>query len=251
MLFRRAAIVYRAKSQYGNYRVVDTIYDGRQARVLYGDDDSAQSGMATDDDPELLFDYNQRFLEILMSKRPKKLLVIGGGAFMLPIAAHRQFFDMIIDVVEIDPALVNISYDYFDLPHDKRMRVHVDDGARFIARTEERYDMIIIDAFSGYSVPPHLFTPDAIEHYQKHLTTDGIVGVNFISEYKAGRPSLAHELVVSFRETFSHTSLYQADTDYAEGEHQNFLLIAGQSPAHFDYLQSNAVESLPMPKAKR
>lgn len=235
-------VLYEGSSDYGRYRVVEMTYNGRPARVLWGDRHSPQSGAALDEFPELLFDYNQRFLEMILSKRPKRILVIGGGAFMLPIAAFHQFRSLQIDVVEIDGLLVDLAREHFALPDDKRLRVHVDDGAKYVAGTHEKYDMIIIDAFSGYSIPHHLVERDTIVQYAKHLRRGGVVAMNFISEYKSKRPRLAHEIIASFGEVFPELALYQADVDYPQGEEQNFLLVAGKRPAHFDYLHSTEHE---------
>ena len=241
MVFNRT-VLYAGGSPYGSYKVVDTHYNGRPARVLYGNRSSPQSGVARDDNPELLFDYNQRFLEMIMSRQPKRLLVIGGGAFMLPIAAFHRFLRMQIDVVEIDPLLVKLSRDFFDLPNDKRLRVYVGDGAEYVTTTKARYDMIILDAFSGYTIPHHLVENETITRYKQRLTKDGIMAINFISEYKPTRYRLAHELVDSFWSVFSHLALCQADADYPRGEEQNLLLIAGNKPFQFDYLQARELE---------
>jgi len=235
-------VLYSESSPYGSYKVVDMVYDGRPARVLYGDGRSPQSGVAKDDNPGLLFDYNQRFLEILMSKQPKRVLIIGGGAFMLPTAAFHRFSRMRIDVVEIDPLLVTIARDYFDLPASKRLQVHVDDGAHFLMETKQRYDAIILDAFSGYTIPGQLIDDAAIALYRKHLTRGGIVAMNFISEYKPTRRRLAHTLLDDFGASFKNVSLYQADPHYWHGEEQNYVLVAANKPVSFDYLQSTQVD---------
>ena len=241
MIFKRK-VLYKGESPYGKYKVVDTSYDGRKARVLFGDRWSPQSGVALDDNPELLFDYNQRFLEIIMSRTPARLLVIGGGAFMLPTAVFHRFPDTVIDVVEIDPLLVQLSKDFFDLPDDERMRVHVDDGAAFVACSSQRYDMIILDAFSGYTIPHHLLEREAIKEYKRHLTADGVIAINFISEYKPTRARLAHELIGSFGELFANLSLSQTDSEYGPNDEQNLLLVAGNRPFHFEYLQSRELD---------
>ncbi len=235
-------VLYTAKSSFGSYKVIDTLYNDRPARVLFGTKGSAQSGVAKDDQPELLFDYNQRFLEIIASTNPKRVLVIGGGAFMLPIAAFHRFPKLVLDVVEIDPLLVKISRDYFDLPNSKRLNVHIGDGAKFIAHTKKRYDLIIVDAFSGFTVPPEFIHKQAIALYQKRLKRNGVFAMNFISEYKPLRYRLAHELVDMFKKVFPHVSLYQADPHYFAGEEQNHLLVAARTEQHFSYLQSDAVE---------
>ncbi len=232
------SVLHIESSKYGTYRVVDAIHNGRSARLLYGADNSLQSGVALDDDPELLFDYNQRFLEMIMSHEVRKILVIGGGTCTLPTAAFQLFPKLTIDVVEIDGLLIDLAYRFFGLPHSPRLRVHVDDAVGFLEGTNERYDIIIIDAFFGHTVPPSLLQPSTVEEYCRHLADDGIVAINFISEYKQQQSSLAHEVVASFSEVFPHTAVFQSDPDYAEGEEQNFILAASSNKIHFDYLQS-------------
>lgn len=233
--------LYKGSSEYGTYRILDTVHNGRPARLLYGTDDSLQSGMPLDDDSELLFDYNQRFLEMIMSSGPSKILIIGGGTCTLPTAAYRLFPELTIDVVEIDGLLVDLAYNFFDLPRSPRLRIFIADAISYIAETKERYDMIIIDAFSGYTIPPSLLQLSAILQYRRHLTNRGVVAVNFISEYKKHRSSLAHEVVATFAEAFPYTNVFQSDPDYRRGADQNLILAASGSPIHFDYLQSKEV----------
>lgn len=233
--------LHSESSDYGTYRVVDTVYNNRPARILYGTDSSPQSGMALDDNQELLFDYNQRFMEMIMSHQPHKILVIGGGTCTLPAAAYRLFPDLAIDVVEIDGLLVELAHKFFDLPRSPRLRPIIGDASRYLAKSSERYDMIIIDAFLGYTVPPHLLQLSTILHYRDHLVDDGVVAINFISEYKQGKSSLAHEIIAAFSEAFPHTAVYQSDPDYGEGEDQNYVLAAGSSDVHFDFLQSKEI----------
>lgn len=234
----KQTVLYAGESHYGKYKVIDTVYNGRPARVLYGSQRSPQSGVAKDDDPELLFSYNQRFLELLLSTQPKRVLVIGGGAFMLPIAAFHRLPKLTLDVVEIDPLLVKLAQDFFELPKSKRLNVYTTDGVEFIKNTKKKYDFIIIDAFSGYTIPPHLFTKETLEIYKKLLTKKGSVAINFIAEYKAKKKSLTHELIGGFNEVFNKVMLYQADHDYPVADDQNRILVASETNDHFEYLQS-------------
>src|SRR6476469_4412698 len=95
-------ILVEGDTQHGHYVVADTIYSGRPARVLYsGNHQAAQSGVAKDDNPDLLFDYNQRFIELVRGLLPKKILLIGGGALSLPKALLEEFPEVSLDVVEL------------------------------------------------------------------------------------------------------------------------------------------------------
>jgi spermidine synthase len=164
---------------------------------------------------------------------------------MLPTALFHRFPNAVIDVVEIDAALVEVAHEYFKLPKDDRLRVIVDDGARVVAASKSTYDLIIIDAFSGYTIPHHLIEYDTITNYKRLLKKEGVLALNFISEYKPRRQRLAHEVIASFGEVFQNLALYQSDSEYTKGEEQNHLLIASSSPHHFDYLQSTEIALLP------
>lgn len=231
-------LVYIDSGQYGTYRVIDMDYDGRPARMLYGEDSSPQSGMAKDDNPELLFDYNQRFLEIMMSRPPRRALVIGGGVLMLPIAAWKLFPELTIDTVEIDKLQIQLARDYFDLPSDPRLNVYIADGLDFAKSTKATYDMIMVDAFNGYKVPAHLVDAAAAHQYKKSLAKNGIVAVNFISEYKPGQPSAAHDIIDSFSRSFKYIDVYQSDPSDEPGIDQNMVLVASNTELSLDYLQS-------------
>lgn len=231
-------VVHIDSSQYGTYRVVDMIYDGRPARMLFGEANSPQSGMARDDNPELLFDYNQRFLEIMMSQPLSRVLVIGGGVMMLPKGAHQLFPGLIIDVVEIDQLMVQLAKDYFDLPVDSRLRIHVADGIDFVKTAQQQYDMIIIDAFYGFTIPRHLVNKKAAKLYKKILSPDGVIAVNLISEYRPNSPSLAHDMTRAFSAKFTHTRFFQSDPDDVRGDEQNMIFTASDAEASFDYLQA-------------
>ncbi len=238
------AVIHTESSQYGTYRIVDMHYEGRPSRMLFGDNDSPQSGMAVDDNPELLFDYNQRFLEIIISQKPSTALVIGGGVMMLPKAAYQLFSNLIIDVVEIDELLIKLARDHFELPDNPRLSTHAADGVDFVKSANKSYDMIILDAFSNYSIPPHLVDENAALDYKNALNADGLIAINLISEYKTGRTSLAHRIVDNFSRHFKHIEIYQSDPTDIRGRDQNMLLVASDSEFSLDYLQSKSLELL-------
>lgn len=241
---QRRTILYSGSSPHGSYRVVDTIYNGRPARLLYGDDDTPQSATTHDHKPELLFDYNQRFLEMIQSINPQKILVIGGGGFMLPTAAFQLFTNLEIDVVEIDRLLVELAYEFFNLPTDPRLNVHLGDGLEFLKRTNQRYDMIIIDAFSGRNVPLHLINSHATAQYKRHLNRSGILAINIISEYKKGQQQIAHSVIETFSNAFHHVNIFQTTPGHQKYDEQNFVITASKYAPQLDYLQSEALTIL-------
>lgn len=240
-------ILFEDASEFSRYKVVDMMYNGRQSRMLFAGNDTPQSGLAVDDDPELLFDYNQRFLEIALSIQPRRVLVIGGGALTLPKALLERLGGITrIDVVEIDPLLPDIARQYFGVPDDPRLHVLVGDGRLYINKAEHTYDLIVVDAFSEFIIPRPLMTVQAARQYARLLGPGGVFTINFISRYFTSKLQLTHQLKATFERVFKHVEFDPADPYYDKRAEQNMLMIAHDgSWGHFDYLQSAAVQVLP------
>jgi spermidine synthase len=49
------------------------------------------------------------------------------------------------------------------------------DGRVALSRTSERYDLIVLDAFSSGSIPMHLLTREALALYVERLRTGGVL----------------------------------------------------------------------------
>lgn len=241
-------VLYAGSSEFGDYRVVDMTYEGRPARVLFSGEAAGQSGIALDDDPELLFDYNQRFLEIVESLRPERILVIGGGAFTLPTVLIERFAHVRVDVVEIDPLLYELAKQYFSASTDDRLRVFNEDGRTFVDECEDTYDCVILDAFSGYTIPRQLITAEAARGYARLLGDGGVLAVNFIASYRSLKTTLAHELTATFHTAFASVQIYPADRGYWTHAEQNLLLVCGAREPNVDYLRSSAVSLVHHPR---
>lgn len=224
------------------YRIVDRMYNGRKARVLFSEDGSPQSGLALDNDPQLLFNYNQRFLEIVASIHPKKILIIGGGAFTLPKAILERFANTTVDVIEIDALLPQLARRYFSLPETGKLRTIISDGRKYINECHETYDIIILDAFSDSTIPYSLLTREAVKEYERCLSDIGLIAINFISAYPNVRETLASRLFSTFRIDFKSVDIYPADHTESRHRSQNLVLVASKQKAPaLDYLQSVAV----------
>ena len=236
-------VLFDGESDFGRYQIVEQVYHERLARVLFSGDALPQSGVALDDDPELLFSYNQRFLEIALSVMPKSILVIGGGAFTLPKALLERFAGATIDVVEIDPLLPELARTYFDLPSSSKLNVIVADGREFVEGRKKKYDLIILDAFSGHEIPRSLMSVNAAAQYTYLLASNGIIAMNFIAPYQHGRISLADRLIATFRTKFTDIELYPADPHESPHSKQNYVLVVAKKRIpSLDYLQSASAQ---------
>jgi spermidine synthase len=224
----------------GHYQVADTIYSGRKARVLYsGDHHAAQSGLAYDDNDDLLFEYNQRLRELVRGLRPHRVLLIGGGAFTLPKALLEEFPDMELDIVELDKELPLIAQRYFDFVATKNTRIFNQDGLKYLDNTKTLYDVILLDVFVHSSIPPSFQTVEAAQHLYSSLRPNGVVAMNIIASYHGRRAATLHRQIAALQAAFKHVKLFPAGRPDSLWLPDNYILTAQNDshdlPAYFRY----------------
>lgn len=119
--------------------------------------------------------------------RPLKVGAIGLGTGT--VAALLRPGDE-ITFYEIDPDVEHIANDYFSFLKLSSAKVNIVLGDGRIQMQKEinkaqpsRYDLIVIDAFTGDSIPPHLITLQAMQLYQKRLLSDGIIAFHITNTY--------------------------------------------------------------------
>jgi spermidine synthase len=238
-------IVWEGDTQFGHYQVVDTFYDARPARVLYsGNRQGAQAGFATDERPELLFDYNQRMFELATNLVPRKILLIGGSVGTLPKALLEAIPDVRIDIVEPDAGVTDLAYKYFDLPVDERLRTFQTDGRTFLQQSSERYDAIFVDAFIHTRIPDDIKTVEAFRAYRAHLNTEGWLAMNIISGYYGQTAITLRQIYAAASQIFDSFDVFLASRGYSLWLPQNFILAAqkGMDVPMKDYVRYEAVD---------
>ncbi|MEW5982649.1 MAG: fused MFS/spermidine synthase [Acidobacteriota bacterium] len=127
------------------------------------------------------------------SGRPvKSVAVVGLGAgAMAAFAEPGQRWTF----YEIDPVVVRLARDsgQFTFLRNARGRVDVvvGDARLSLARTTQRFDTIVLDAFSSDAVPVHLVTREALELYLSRLEPGGVLAFHASSRFLALRRELA------------------------------------------------------------
>jgi len=133
-----------------------------------------------------------RSIEQLQKTRPSiKMGVIGLGAGTL--AAYARPADT-VDFWDIDPKAIRIARDYFTFITDSPGTVHItqSDGRKGLETTKTDYDLIVVDAFSGDAIPPHLLTREALGVYFKRLESrQGILAIHATNRYNNIFPIIA------------------------------------------------------------
>ena len=112
-----------------------------------------------------LADYIHAMYAFLRQTRAHDVLMIGCGGGTLATMLHRD--GVTVTIVDIDPRAFDIARRHFHLPAN--IACHVEDGAAFIRRTRARFDAIVLDAFTGDSVPAVFKKPAYFAAVKSHL----------------------------------------------------------------------------------
>ena len=169
----------------------DTDQHGKPIRVLYVGGGFQSASYLGDARFEPVFEYYRAFDHMFESTRPiNQVLMIGAGAYSYPKHLLTSRNDTSIDVVEIDPAIVEIARKHFYVDEleqrygeagDGRLRTIVEDGVTFLAHAQSAaYDAIINDSFDGTNPTGLLLTPESIRQAKRCLTPGGLYLLNAV-----------------------------------------------------------------------
>jgi len=195
-------------TRYHRLYVVDDS-DSRYLRF----DSSFQSGMWLNDPYRTRFSYTD-YLDLGIAHHPsaKNVLFIGLGGGSAPKRMFRDFPQLQLQVVELDPEVAKAAYRWFELPRDPRLKVDVDDGRRWLTRHDTRWDVIVIDAFYADSIPFHLATQEFVQVVQQRLAPGGVVVVNIIGALAGDSSRLLRSITKTYRSVFPTAILYPVFT---------------------------------------
>ena len=113
---------------------------------------------------------------------------------------------------EINPAVRRMAEEHFYYLGDARDRDAEIDIALGDARLtldrqpSQNFDLLVVDAFSGDSVPVHLLTREAMQIYRRHVAADGVIAINITNSYLNLLPvarALAEDAGLGWRRVFA------------------------------------------------
>ena len=87
---------------------------------------------------------------------------------------------------EINPAVLRMAKTYFTYLRDCRGRCEVTMGDARLSlerQTPQRFNVLVLDAFSGDAIPTHLLTREAFEIYERHRAPGGVIAIHISNRY--------------------------------------------------------------------
>lgn len=96
--------------------------------------------------------------------------------------------------LELNPNVVKIATTQFTFLRDCPAEHEVISGDARLSLEREasrHFDLLVVDAFSGDSIPVHLLTREAFRLYWRHLRPDGVLAVHVSNKYLSLGPVVA------------------------------------------------------------
>lgn len=224
-------VLYKKKTQNGVLSVVDTVYDDEAVCFLMMND-TTQSAMYLDEDKkyDLVFPYMQRFsYAFQVNPKIKKTFMIGGGALGYPKYYVSHYKDAEITCAETNVDIISVAFVYFgikELDEELFKRIHIvnEDGITYLRSHEDKYDLIINDAFVGKKEQAR--NELDIEVIKDKLTEEGIFIVNCPTAIAGPFAKKGNALRKLLQKHFKHVVMLVCEEDRNPLELQNVLLIS-------------------------
>lgn len=217
-----ADIVHSSSSEYYEINLFNMSYSGKQSLVLFLDS-SPSSAIA--EDGTFPFEYiNKTRLGYELVENPDRALVIGAAAGTQVEDLKRHFPDLYVDGVEIDGKTVELGERYFGLEIDGRTDIVIDDARRYVKTTGRSYDIILLDAFRGRSIPYHLASVDSIRELKGIMEPESVLIINIISPVEGEQAVLLGLVYNTVSAEFSTVLLLPVGDD--PYKKQNNVIIA-------------------------
>lgn len=120
------------------------------------------------------------FLQPYEQPKKRSILVIGAGGFTLGLADLYNDYTF----VDIDKSLKEISEKYFlKRTLEKNKHFIAEPGRLFMRQNTQKYDVIILDAYSNITtIPADLITEEFFADIKKSLAPNGIMVMNAVTE---------------------------------------------------------------------
>jgi spermidine synthase len=216
-------VLYSKESGVGLIQVLDIGQQGYSQALALLIDGITQGGI--DRETGLtLYEFSAYQDQVAWRYHPqaKRALLLGLGTGVLAKSLSER--GLSVDVAEIEPSMEGVARTYFGLP--AAVRVHPQDGRAFLERSEEKWDLIFLDAFAGENTPWYLMTEEGLRRVQAHLAPGGRMIVNSVTEAD-GRGAGLRRIEAGLKQVFGEGLVFVDPKHEAESSIVNACLVAG------------------------
>jgi hypothetical protein len=163
-------------------------------------------------------------------KQVDSLAIIGLAAGTVARQATAVYGPIPIDGFEIDPKIIKVGREFFDM-NEPNLNAVAQDGRLGLAYSRKLYSIIAVDAYRPPYIPWHLTTREFFQIVSAHLKEEGVMVIN------VGRSPTDRRLIDGLVGTIGTVfpSIYVMDVPYSF----NSIIYATRQPTRIENLYAN------------
>jgi spermidine synthase len=171
--------------------------------TLHFGSDFIQSQMAAGKPDSLTLAYTRTMMAFeLFVPKPREIALIGLGGGSMAKWCHRHHPQARLTAVEVNPHVIALRKTFRIPPDSRRLRILCEDGAKFVAKPPNRFDVLLIDCCTSDRVPRELRSQEFYDHCSDALKARSLMVVNLCWRKDARvisriRKSFAGQLLLS------------------------------------------------------
>lgn len=229
------SVIYDGDSSYSRVIVEDRqVGDSAFRGLITGGSDFVQSYINTET-TESVFPYVKKLQSISRSlDDTSSSLLIGGGAYTIARDFNGDHPSSKLDVVELDPKLIEVAKKYFSLEQSSNLRNINEDGRTFLNVNKQKYNFMMVDVFNAEVPPFQLCTVEAVTKMRNSLDPKGVLASNIYSYDKGDSSSFLWSQYKTYSRVFDYVAVVRADTTVEATDRQNYVLLASNDEAVFN-----------------
>jgi predicted membrane-bound spermidine synthase len=177
----------------------------------------------------------------ITEKDVKSMLMLGLGAGTVPKQLTKAYGSQVqIDGVEIDPEIIALGKQYFDM-NEPNLNAIAEDGRYSLITSHKKYDIIGVDAYKQPYIPFHMTTKEFFQQVRDHLTPTGVAVIN------AGTPAVSNKIDYRLAETLAQTmktvypNVYMINL-YKSSGYYNTIVVATNQPTSLANFKKNITQ---------
>ena len=222
--FSGAKILFRKDTRYHQLAVLE---EAGNRTLRFGS--SYQSETVVSDPFETVYPYTDYFfLGPAYKPDARRMLFLGLGGGSAPKRIWRDLPELKLQVVELDPVVVDVARRFFAVPDSPRLPIAVSDARLYLERSSARWDVIALDTFYEDGVPFHLTTREFLGLVRERLTPGGVLVTNVIGSVRGEGSKLFRSLYRTYRSVFPTVVVHRVTGD--DG-YQNLIVVATDGAA--------------------
>jgi spermidine synthase len=147
--------------------------------TLHFGSDYIQSQMVLDEPDFLALAYTRTMMAFeVFAPRPREIALIGLGGGSMAKWCYRHHQKAKLTVIEVNPHVIALRSTFRIPRDDRRFRILCEDGAKFVAKTSARLDVLLVDCFTEKYAPKELSSREFYDNCNQALADGGLLVVN-------------------------------------------------------------------------